>query len=135
MNGGKEGKNKKKTSFQYGHEDIIKIENIIDNMSKNKIKSKDDEFNSSNEKNLGSIYFLKKNEDGNKVIEESNVSKIPDGIKNTIFELLKKDVPYEGIRSQTEYEDANGDKKVPSKSVFNKFHKDYLREIAEEKRE
>ena len=109
----------KKNFYQYSSEDLNKIESLIDNMKDNELKSNNDG------KSLGSMYFLKDKDDKAKIIEENNESKIPKDVKKSIIELLKKDTPYDGVRSQTEYLDDQGVKRVPSKSVFNKIKKSY----------
>ncbi len=47
----------KKKFYQYSPEDINKIESLIDNMKKDKLKSNDDS------KSLGSMYFLRNNKE------------------------------------------------------------------------
>jgi hypothetical protein len=68
-----------------------------------------------------------------KLIKEYDESKIPKIIKKSIIELLKLDIPYEGIISQLEFEDSWGNKKIPSKSVVKKLWKEYLKDMVDNK--
>jgi len=64
-----------------------------------------------------------------KDINESKNSneKFPNEIEVTIIELIKEGIPYEGIRSQTEYEDESGNLRFPTRREVKKIRKNYLK--------